>query len=382
MTASLASPSHLRPGRGELALVVEPGTDTAGTPCGTLVADAITTHCPGVDTRVCTLADADALATIAARASIAVCPCAGAPATRFDALARLLLLAPELPVIVLAPPCAPDLADEALRVGACDVLLTAPGYLDQVPIAVRKNLRLRSMHASSAAKIDALTGALDAARREHRALQAQVDRLESLSTTDPLTGIGNRRLLDERLSEHLAVANRHDLPLCVLSIDLDGLKAVNDVLGHAAGDEFLRTAARAMVGACRGSDIAARTGGDEFVLLLPHSSAPAGETVAKRVQSDFERLSGPLMERWRQRSSAATGVVHVVSRSSGRGTPARAPGLSIGIAARVPGTRATADGLLAAADRAMYQAKSAGGNRWLVDALPVTVVKQERRAAA
>ncbi len=150
---------------------------------------------------------------------------------------------------------------------------------------------------------------------------------------DPLTGLPNRVLLQDRLE--LALRRRSHQALALLFVDLDGFKAVNDSLGHAAGDEVLRAVAGRLQRCIRPDDTAARFGGDEFAVLLEgaETAATAGR-VAERIVRD---LSAPLL----------VGECPVTI------------GASVGVALGVPGDVSAAD-LLADADTAMYAAKAAG----------------------
>ena len=119
------------------------------------------------------------------------------------------------------------------------------------------------------------------------------DTLQRLSITDPLTGLPNRRHFEQRLGEELARATRHDHPLALMLLDLDGLKRVNDTSGHDAGDDALRAVARALQGTRRTTDVAARTGGDEFAVLAPNITGSEAETLAERPALS-DRRSGPV----------------------------------------------------------------------------------------
>ena len=132
---------------------------------------------------------------------------------------------------------------------------------------------------------------LDAARR----LQMIIDRfmlgvaesgfrrLSEQALTDPLTGLGNRRAFEQDLERELARANRHDRPVTVAVIDVDGLKRVNDTSGHAQGDELLRRLAGAIRVASRAADRGYRLGGDEFALILTDSVVLEPDLVSRRL---------------------------------------------------------------------------------------------------
>jgi diguanylate cyclase (GGDEF)-like protein len=110
-----------------------------------------------------------------------------------------------------------------------------------------------------------------------------------LAALDQLTGLYNRRSGEQRLSEEISRALRHSRPLTVLLIDIDGLKQINDELGHPAGDMLLKTFSERLQRAIRGSDLAVRLGGDEFMVLLPECRAEEVRHVLSRVEGvEFE----------------------------------------------------------------------------------------------
>jgi diguanylate cyclase (GGDEF)-like protein/PAS domain S-box-containing protein len=165
------------------------------------------------------------------------------------------------------------------------------------------------------------------------------ERIRHMALHDGLTALPNRTLLMERLNQLLAIAARDPRGIAVLFLDLDGFKAINDRLGHDAGDGVLKTVAQRLQDALRATDTVARLGGDEFVILLDNAADfDAVTLVAKQVIS---RINEPMVF---------------------SGQEARV-GMSIGIALHpVDGT--TADELLKAADDAMYRAKASGKNTW------------------
>jgi diguanylate cyclase (GGDEF)-like protein/PAS domain S-box-containing protein len=111
------------------------------------------------------------------------------------------------------------------------------------------------------------------------------EQLRDLARTDPLTGLANRRLWDERLAVELARAERYGRPLCVAALDLDRFKPYNDTHGHQAGDALLRETAIAWQGALRGSDLLSRLGGDEFAVLLPDCDLDCARSIVERLQA-------------------------------------------------------------------------------------------------
>jgi diguanylate cyclase (GGDEF)-like protein/PAS domain S-box-containing protein len=114
--------------------------------------------------------------------------------------------------------------------------------------------------------------------------QRLLEQLRDLARTDPLTGLANRRLWDERVAVELVRAQRYDRPLCVAAIDLDRFKPYNDAHGHQAGDVLLQEATAAWQGVLRGADLLSRWGGDEFALLLPDCDLDCAEGIVSRLQ--------------------------------------------------------------------------------------------------
>lgn len=169
--------------------------------------------------------------------------------------------------------------------------------------------------------------------------QAQrVRRVEALSVTDDLTELYNSRYLKEALNREMKRAVRYKRPLSVLFIDLDGFKLVNDQHGHLHGSRALVEAAMVIRGCARDSDVVARYGGDEYVLVLPETAGEGAMVVAQRV---LQRLSD-------YRFLAAEQIsLHLTA--------------SVGVST-VPGDAATPDELLHAADLAMYRVKENGKN--------------------
>jgi diguanylate cyclase (GGDEF)-like protein len=170
-------------------------------------------------------------------------------------------------------------------------------------------------------------------------------RLLRSGMTDFLTGWHNRRYLHTRIKEEPARAQRHATSVACLMIDVDHFKRTNDIHGHLAGDQVLRELAQRIDGQIRGSDTAARFGGDEFAILLPETGVAEATSLAERIRQIV--CSAP------------------VDLGDGRGLPLS---LSIGVAAIQPrreerDLKAMADRLLAEADTALYRAKAQGRGR-------------------
>ena len=173
-----------------------------------------------------------------------------------------------------------------------------------------------------------------------------IDRLRNevadLALLDDLTGVGNRRYLLARLTEECARSERSGEPFALLVIDLDGFKAINDTHGHAAGDACLQHFTLMAQTRLRPSDMLARTGGDEFCIVLPSSTLREGAMVARRV-----------LDVCRQDAEHCVGADVPIA-------------VSIGVAQWTRETGAFPDRLIAAADQALYAAKNEGRNRYAV----------------
>jgi diguanylate cyclase (GGDEF)-like protein len=191
-----------------------------------------------------------------------------------------------------------------------------------------------------------------------------MDRLRNevadLALLDDLTGVGNRRHLVQRLSEECARSARSGEPFALLVIDLDGFKAVNDTHGHAAGDACLQHFALMAQTRLRAGDMLARTGGDEFCIVLPSSTLREGAMIARRVLEVC-------------RSDAEACVASEIPIA-----------VSIGVAQWTRETGTFPDRLIAAADHALYAAKKEGKNCYAVydAAAPLVPEAEEMPAVA
>ncbi|MBO9532389.1 MAG: GGDEF domain-containing protein [Solirubrobacteraceae bacterium] len=129
------------------------------------------------------------------------------------------------------------------------------------------------------------------------AAEAQGDELEQLVRRDPLTGVGNRRLLLEVLEDEIARHGRTGRELSLIALDLDGFKSLNDDVGHAAGDQLLHDVANAVVAAVEPRDTVVRQGGDEFCIVLPETSPALAERSANAVRAALAQVTTPDGER-------------------------------------------------------------------------------------
>jgi diguanylate cyclase (GGDEF)-like protein len=197
------------------------------------------------------------------------------------------------------------------------------------------------------------------ARARDRAMEMvreKTGQLRHQALHDDLTGLPNRVLAQDRAEQMLARARRQELPVAALYVDIDGFKDVNDSFGHAAGDELLRIVAGRLESIVREGDTAARFGGDEFVVLMEGSTLDAGpELVAER-----------LIDVLRQPYDMTGEIGRALSLTA-----------SVGIAS---GLRGTAEELLRDADTALYQAKAAGKNRYVLFQSAMQTAIQDRLA--
>src|SRR5688572_28675145 len=117
------------------------------------------------------------------------------------------------------------------------------------------------------------------------ALERTIGSLRQQATRDVLTGLFNRRFLDQYITQSVTRHVKENRDLCLLMMDIDHFKMLNDTLGHAAGDDLLRAIGQLIRSAIRGEDVGFRMGGDEFVVLLPGSGTDAGQSLATRLMS-------------------------------------------------------------------------------------------------
>ena len=242
-------------------------------------------------------------------ADVAVVALPAAHADGMLAFTRLQAATPGVPfVVVVEQACERD-GLEALRFGAQEYV-------------IRERLEPATLARSLRCAV---------ARHRHLAL------LRDLSFTDPLTGLHNRRGFHMLAEAHLQLARRNGRTATLLYADVDGLKVINDVYGHAEGDRALVRVARALRGTLRRSDLVARIGGDEFVALLLEGGAKGVDATLQRVREALQRDLAP--------------------------GPLQGLGLSVGHAELAPGAEIELEELLSRADRQLYRSRRRRGSR-------------------
>ncbi|GAB4514933.1 MAG: hypothetical protein Tsb0013_19390 [Phycisphaerales bacterium] len=226
---------------------------------------------------------------------------------------------------------------------ACVLTAGAPDA-DALHVGAEQAFAIAAHRRGTKRMIDDLHASVGELSRRIDHLSSELARLEVMAWTDSLTGLANRRQLEQRMPQVFAEAARYDRDISCMMIDLDGFKQVNDELGHAAGDELLRIAARVIVEQTRASDICARFGGDEFVVLMPETTASMAGTVADRLMEAFEH--------------AARACIDAIE-DGGEACLANCS-MSIGVACLSSSGPKDASELLSHADSALYAAKRSG----------------------
>ena len=169
-------------------------------------------------------------------------------------------------------------------------------------------------------------------------LRVAHDRIITLMCTDPLTGIANRRIFLESLGGAISFAQRRQTPLSIIMADLDDFKSVNDTFGHSAGDQVLQAFGILLMENSRQEDLAARFGGEEFIMMLPGTGVEVAAVLGERLRRVWKGMTFPGLS---IRTTA-----------------------SFGVAAYQPGD--TVDGFIEKADQALYDAKMMGKNQVII----------------
>jgi len=223
-----------------------------------------------------------------------------------------------LPILLITEQGADDMAVRALDLGVNDYIVRP---IDPNELVARVLTQIRR-------------------KRYNDRLRVSVQQTIELAVTDPLTGLNNRRYLDNHLKVLFSRARGRGRPLSVLITDIDCFKRVNDTHGHEAGDEVLKQFAARIRSTVRGADLACRYGGEEFVVIMPDTQAEVAAAVAERLREAVEAVPFLLRERGMELSVTA----------------------SFGISA-LSAEMETPEQLIRCADRALYEAKNAGRNR-------------------
>ncbi|MGF1686251.1 diguanylate cyclase [Photobacterium japonica] len=246
-----------------------------------------------------------------------------------------------------------SLWDEDTPIGwiACDNLLTGAPIHDYQKHVLKQFGFIVSQHfvrRQAEEKLISLNAELEQRVAERtEALQCANEQLEIMSRLDPLTNVANRRVFDARFIEEWRRAERHQLPLSLLVIDVDHFKHYNDHYGHAAGDDCLREIAHALSSLeRRAGALFARYGGEEFVLLLPGQDQCAARYTAKRAVDTIYRLQLP-------RKQGADSAPNVVT-------------ISVGGCTVIPSSHISPTQFFERTDGALYDAKSKGRNQFVI----------------
>ena len=221
---------------------------------------------------------------------------------------------------------------EGLELGADDYLVKPFDFVE-LAARVKSMLRLKAVQDELVAKVRELEQA-------QATLHQQAQELTTLSRTDPLTQLHNRRYFEERFLAEFARSKRYRSPLVLMMIDLDHFKTVNDTRGHPAGDKVLKEAAARVKQTLRDVDLVARYGGEEIICLLPETGPEEGRRAGERVRAALESPPIPIDG---QEPISITG--------------------SVGMAWFPARQIDDHEQLLRAADDALFRAKKAGRNR-------------------
>jgi diguanylate cyclase (GGDEF)-like protein len=269
-----------------------------------------------------------------------------------ETIERLWAIDPDVQVVICSAHSDYDWADVVARLDHSDKLLVVKKPFEAIEVIQCANALTRKWQNERIVRrqVETLEQAVTA-RTE--GLETANKQLRHLATHDALTGLPNRVLMDDRISQSIVLADCQGQTFAVLLLDLDRFKSVNDSLGHRAGDELLKEVAQRLKGVVRDVDTVARLGGDEFVLIItPSPELDVAQQVATRI---IEAMQAPIR---------IAGVeIHT--------SP------SIGIAF-YPADAATVETLLAHADAAMYSAKERGRNNYQLFTPSMNVTTYEK----
>ena len=255
---------------------------------------------------------------------------------------KAILARCDKPIIVVTGENVRQTAALAIRAGAYDYIVKAGDYLFSIPLMVEKNLEAFQVRQDNKRLEEQQQAAAREISLKNQQLKEALQKMEQMAATDPLTQLYNRRHFSEVLERSYAEASRYGKDLACIMCDLDGYKKLNDKLGHQFGDKILQVTAKIITLNLRVMDVAARYGGDEFVILLPHATAELAGTVGERIQTQFCI---------QMKSLVPAGLSLTIS---------------MGIASMRHNRPANSDQLVALADEALYAAKHSGKNRTVI----------------
>ncbi|MHC4101951.1 MAG: diguanylate cyclase [Planctomycetota bacterium] len=276
------------------------------------------------------------------RAELVICATDLPDGSGLEALDYLRSRTPHIPVILVGAPDDAAMAVEAIQAGAMDFVTSTGHDLPTLPLVVEKCLAQQRVKQENERLQADLSSSLTELAVKNRQLQAVVRQLEAMARTDDLTGLCNRRSLNEMLERAWEAAVEKGQPLAFMMIDVDDFKSVNDINGHLHGDELLRRIGTLIESNCRQGDVAARYGGDAFCVLMPDCEAAVAVRVAQRILLAYEQ-----MHRDRRPGEPRTGM-------------------SIGVAHIDLSRPGDTEALIRHADEALYAAKTAGKHRVMV----------------
>ena len=221
------------------------------------------------------------------------------------------------PVVMLTGASNEEIAAQSIQEGAC-------GYIPKSSLSANKLL-------------NAIDSALDKWQRLQQS-RANMEEIERLVKYDTLTGLLNRRSILERLNEYLNYSLRYHENFSIIMLDIDHFKNVNDSYGHLVGDDVLESIAEMITNSLRKTDIAGRYGGEEFIIILPHTNLSTGKQIAERIRCNIESA----------RMTANCDLCFSVTISQGLSCLKK---------------HDTTTSLISRADDALYKAKSNGRNK-------------------
>lgn len=264
--------------------------------------------------------------------------------TGLEAIQRILARDAEAAIIIVTGDTEIETAVSAVHAGAFDYVVKSEQFLTHIPLTVEKNLAIHRIKKENARLQVELANSVEQVQQTNRKLEELVRQFERLAMTDALTGLANRRHLNDALVRMAAAAERTGNDLSCIMIDLDGFKRLNDTQGHQRGDLLLAEVGRLIHANSRTADLAARYGGDEFAILLPNTELTTAIGVAQRLYEGFHRHLG----------------IRAICQGASSVT------LSIGAASHRFRREDRPEQLLAMADEALYAAKGGGRNRLVV----------------